>query len=235
MAILFPFTPLIIIFPELIGKTYRFLVLILLHFPLGRGKEENRWTMQKKGLSYSSFSYPPHWRYSSPFSRLPRQFPDRNTPLGYIGSRGWNVLTSHLPFTQKVWGWRNTDMAKYRKTHLLFFLLTIIPMQFIFPPTSSPGDYIPLSCGPDDHEHACYRTNIHLGKSFPYRYSPPMAQSIPPPPSLKAAVSTSITPLVIFSEYLLTTTVTDKIVYLLFMLCYSLCIFNWLIKKHPDI
>jgi len=203
-------------------------------------------------------------------------------------------------------------MAKYRKTHLLFFLLAIIPMQFIFPSTSSPGDYLPLSCGPDDDpERACYRIytgessgnyghiidvgnvnlparravlpgndisflilplestyktwlaghlpvilyrsslkpylqalhelrghsliNIHLGKSFPYRYSPPMAQSIPPPPSLKAAVSTSITPLVIFSEYLLTTTVTDKIVYLLFMLCYSLCIFNWLIKKHPDI
>jgi hypothetical protein len=203
-------------------------------------------------------------------------------------------------------------MAKYRKTHLLFFLLTIIPMQFIFPPISSPGGYLPLSWGPDDDpELACYRvyhgessgnyshiidvgnvklpahraglpgneisflimppdpaykaglaghlpvilyrsswkpylqvlhelrghslTNIHLGKSSPYRYSPPMAQSIPPPPSLKAAMSTSITPLVIFSEYLLTTTVTDKIVYLLFMLCYSLCIFSWLIKKHPDI
>jgi len=127
-------------------------------------------------------------------------------------------------------------MTKYRKTHLLCFLLTIIPMQFIFPPISSPGDYLPLSWGStDDPERACYRINIHLGKSFPYRHSPPMAQSMPLPPSLKAAVSTSITPLVIFSEYLLTTTVTDKIVYLLFMLCYSLCIFSWLIKKHPDI
>jgi hypothetical protein len=30
-------------------------------------------------------------------------------------------------------------------------------------------------------------------------------------------------------------TVTDKIVYLLFVLCYSLCIFSWLLKNHPDI
>jgi hypothetical protein len=62
-----------------------------------------------------------------------------------------------------------------------------------------------------------------------------MVQNIPPAPSLKAAVSTSITPLVLFSEFLVMTTVTDKIVYLLFMLCYSLCVFSWLVKKHPDV
>jgi hypothetical protein len=46
---------------------------------------------------------------------------------------------------------------------------------------------------------------------------------------------TSVTPLVLLSEFLTMTTLTDKIVYLLFVLCYSLCIFSWLTRKHPDI
>jgi hypothetical protein len=46
---------------------------------------------------------------------------------------------------------------------------------------------------------------------------------------------TSITPLVLLSQFLVTSTLTDKIVYLLFVVCYSLCIFSWLTKKHPDI
>lgn len=75
----------------------------------------------------------------------------------------------------------------------------------------------------------------HLAKPSPLGYNSPMVQNIPSAPSLKAAVSTSITPLVIFSEFLVMTTVTDKIVYLLFMLCYSLCVFSWLVKKHPDV
>ena len=75
----------------------------------------------------------------------------------------------------------------------------------------------------------------YLGKSFAHRHNPPIAQNIPPDLSLKAAMSTSITPLVLLSEFLIMTTLTDKIVYLLFVLCYSLCIFSWLIKKHPDV
>jgi len=46
---------------------------------------------------------------------------------------------------------------------------------------------------------------------------------------------TSITPLVLLSQFLVTSTLTDKIVYLLFVGCYSLCIFSWLTKKHPEI
>jgi hypothetical protein len=46
---------------------------------------------------------------------------------------------------------------------------------------------------------------------------------------------TSVTPLLLLSKFLTMTTLTDKIVYLLFVLCYSLCIFSWLTRKHPDI
>jgi hypothetical protein len=88
--------------------------------------------------------------------------------------------------------------------------------------------------GPFDLE-APSHARKHLGKPSPRGHTPPMVQNISPPPSLKATVSTSITPLVLFSEFLLMTTVTDKIVYLLFMLCYSLCVFSWLVKKHPDV
>lgn len=167
-------------------------------------------------------------------------------------------------------------MVKYRKNNLLFFLLTIIPMQLISPSISSPVDYLPISWGPDDPERACYRVyhgessenyghiidgengilyhsswkphlqvlhvlldhslaNNHLGKSFPYRYTPPIAQNITPDPLMKATMRTTITPLVLLSNFLVATTLTDKIVYLLFVVCYSLCIFSWLIKKHPDI
>ncbi len=75
----------------------------------------------------------------------------------------------------------------------------------------------------------------HLVKYLPSRYSLPIAQNITPKPSLKATMRTSTTPLALLSEFLVVTTLTDKIVYLLFLLCYSLCIFSWLIKKHPDI
>lgn len=167
-------------------------------------------------------------------------------------------------------------MAKYRKNHLLFFLLTIIPMQLISPPISSPVDYRPVSCGSDDPERACYRVyhaessenyghiiygengilyhsswnphlhvlhvlpdhslaKNHLRKSFPCRYTPAIAQNITSDPLLKATMRTTVTPLVFLSNFLVATTLTDKIVYLLFVVCYSLCIFSWLIKKHPDI
>ena len=45
----------------------------------------------------------------------------------------------------------------------------------------------------------------------------------------------SASPLVLGGQFLMMTTLTDKVVYLLFVLCYSLCIFDWLIKRHPDI
>jgi hypothetical protein len=47
--------------------------------------------------------------------------------------------------------------------------------------------------------------------------------------------SPSAAPLVLWGKFLMMTTLTDKVVYLLFVLCYSLCIFDWLIKRHPDI
>ncbi len=83
-----------------------------------------------------------------------------------------------------------------------------------------------------------YLTKNQLGKSFIrdyYRYSPSIAQNIETNPSLKAAVRMSLTPLVLLSQYLVRSTLSDKIVYLLFVLCYSLCIFSWLLKNHPDI
>jgi hypothetical protein len=83
-----------------------------------------------------------------------------------------------------------------------------------------------------------YLTKNQLGKSFIrdyYRYSPFIAQNIETNPSLKAAVRISLTPLVLLSQYLVRSTLSDKIVYLLFVLCYSLCIFSWLLKNHPDI
>ncbi|NNG07707.1 MAG: hypothetical protein HKM90_08225, partial [Desulfobacteraceae bacterium] len=83
-----------------------------------------------------------------------------------------------------------------------------------------------------------YLTKNQLGKSFIrdyYRYSPSIAQNIKTNPSLKAAVRMSLTPLVLLGQFLVKSTLTDKIVYLLFVLCYSLCIFSWLLKNHPDI
>jgi len=77
-----------------------------------------------------------------------------------------------------------------------------------------------------------------LGKSFIrgyYRYSPFIAQNIKTNPSLKAALRMSLTPLVLLGQFLVRSTLTDKIVYLLFVLCYSLCIFSWLLKNNPDI
>jgi hypothetical protein len=83
-----------------------------------------------------------------------------------------------------------------------------------------------------------YLTKSQLGKSFirdDYRYNPFIAQHIKANPSLKGATRMSLTPLVLLSQFLVRSTLTDKIVYLLFVLCYSLCIFRWLLKNHPDI
>ena len=75
----------------------------------------------------------------------------------------------------------------------------------------------------------------HLGKFFPSLHKFPIAQNITNRSPLQAAMMTSVTPLVLLSKFLTMTTLTDKIVYLLFVLCYSLCIFSWLTRKHPDI
>ncbi len=83
-----------------------------------------------------------------------------------------------------------------------------------------------------------YLTKNRLGKSFIrdyYRYSPFIAQYIKTKPSVKGAMRMSLTPLVLMSQLLVRSTLTDMIVYLLFVLCYSLCIFSWLLKNHPDI
>jgi hypothetical protein len=83
-----------------------------------------------------------------------------------------------------------------------------------------------------------YLTKTQLGKSFVrdyYRYSPFIAKHIKANPSLKGATRMSLTPLIFLSQVLVMSTLTDKIVYLLFVLCYSLCIFRWLLKNHPDI
>jgi hypothetical protein len=75
----------------------------------------------------------------------------------------------------------------------------------------------------------------HLGKSLPSSHRLPVAQNIMGRSSLEATIITPTTPLVLLSEFLTMTTLIDKIVYLLFVLCYSLCIFSWLTRKHPDI
>ncbi|KON30914.1 hypothetical protein AC480_00070 [miscellaneous Crenarchaeota group archaeon SMTZ1-55] len=83
-----------------------------------------------------------------------------------------------------------------------------------------------------------YLTKSQVGKSLIrdyYQCSPFIAQHIKANPPLKAAVRMSLTPLVLLSQFLVRSTLTDKIVYLLFVLCYSLCIFSWLLKNHPDI
>jgi hypothetical protein len=75
----------------------------------------------------------------------------------------------------------------------------------------------------------------HLGKFFPSLHNLPVAQNITGRSPLQATMMKSVTPLVLLSEFLTMTTLTDKIVYLLFVLCYSLCIFSWLTGKHPDV
>lgn len=75
----------------------------------------------------------------------------------------------------------------------------------------------------------------HPAISLPSLHNPSPAQIIPGRSSLQAAMMTSVTPLVLLSEFLTMTTLADKIVYLLFVLCYSLCIFSWLTRQHPDI
>jgi hypothetical protein len=88
----------------------------------------------------------------------------------------------------------------------------------------------------DFREH--YLTKSQVGKSLIrdyYQYSPFIAQHIKANPPLKGAMRMSLTPLVFLSQVLVRSTLADKIVYLLFVLCYSLCIFRWLLKNHPDI
>ena len=82
-----------------------------------------------------------------------------------------------------------------------------------------------------------YLTKSPLGKSFIrdyYRHSPFIAEHIKANPTLKGAMRMSLTPLVLLSQCLVMSTLMDKIVYLLFVVCYSLCIFSWLLKNHPE-
>lgn len=75
----------------------------------------------------------------------------------------------------------------------------------------------------------------HPGKFFPSPHNLLVVQNVTGRSPLQATTMTSVTPLVLLSEFLTMTTLSDKIVYLLFVLCYSLCIFSWLTRKHPDI
>ncbi len=89
----------------------------------------------------------------------------------------------------------------------------------------------------DFRDHYLIRKS-QIGKPFIrdyYRYSPFIAQNIETNPSLKATLRMSLAPLVILSQFLVRSTLTDKIVYFLFVLCYSLCIFSWLLKNNPGI
>jgi len=54
-------------------------------------------------------------------------------------------------------------------------------------------------------------------------------------PLVRGTVGMPPTPLVFLTQFLERSTLPDKIVYFLFVLCYSLCIFKWLLKNHPDI
>ena len=152
-------------------------------------------------------------------------------------------------------------MTKGRKSHLLFFLILLIPIQLILLPIGFLADYLVVSWNlTDDLERAGFRVS-HIASSGNYtrimegendglsspprelrasrdsnrRHLPSTVQNLTANPALKATMRTSITPLVLLSQFLVTSTLTDKIVYLLFVVCYSLCIFSWLTKKHPDI
>ncbi len=99
---------------------------------------------------------------------------------------------------------------------------------------SSWEHHVRALCDFSDH----YLSKSQLGKSFTrdyYRYSPFIAQNIETTPSLKATLRMSLAPLIILSQFLVRSTLTDKIVYFLFVLCYSLCIFSWLLKNNPGI
>lgn len=79
---------------------------------------------------------------------------------------------------------------------------------------------------------------VEYGKSFSggnHRSVPIRLEEVENTSSLRAPIGISPTPLVLLTHFLARSTLTDKIVYLLFVLCYSLCIFNWLLKNHPDI
>ena len=161
-------------------------------------------------------------------------------------------------------------MTKGSKSHLLFFLILLMPVQLILLPIGFLADYLVVSWNRTDHlERPGFRTP-HSASSGNYRrimeggndprpglpwephaprdsntlclagnhlrrYLPSTVQNLDANPALKATMSTSITPLVLLSQFLVTSTLTDKIVYLLFVVCYSLCNFSWLTKKHPDI
>jgi hypothetical protein len=79
---------------------------------------------------------------------------------------------------------------------------------------------------------------VEYGKSLSggvHRSVPIRSEEVQNNSSLRATIGISPTPLVLLTQFLARSTLTDKIVYLLFVLCYSLCIFNWLLKNHPDI
>ena len=100
--------------------------------------------------------------------------------------------------------------------------------------SSSWEPHVRAPCDFSDH----YLGKSQLGRSFTrdyYRHSPFIAQNIETNPSLKATLKMSPAPLVILSQFLVRSTLTDKIVYFLFVLCYSLCIFSWLLKNNPGI
>jgi hypothetical protein len=81
-------------------------------------------------------------------------------------------------------------------------------------------------------------TQSQLGRSLlrkSFRQGPFIAQNIKINPSPKTTAKMYPTPLVFLTQFLVSSTLTDKIVYLLFVLCYSLFIFNWLLKNHPNI
>ena len=99
---------------------------------------------------------------------------------------------------------------------------------------SSWEPHVRALCDFSDH----YLNKSQFVKSFTrdyYRCSPFIAQNIETNPSLKATLRISFAPLVILSQFLVKSTLTDKIVYFLFVLCYSLCIFSWLLKNNPAI
>lgn len=80
--------------------------------------------------------------------------------------------------------------------------------------------------------------SVEYGKSFSggvHRSVSIGSEEVQNNSSLRATIGISPTPLVLLTHLLARSTLIDKIVYLLFVICYSLCIFNWLLKNHPDI
>ena len=155
-------------------------------------------------------------------------------------------------------GERNIDMAKQTRKRFFLPLLGLIAAQFVFlsPPATDTSFSLtldrPMETNPSGSRIASGKTQggIHgqlrdrsvshegLWKSFiseDHRSIPTGSDEARTTPSLRGTVGMSPTPLVFLTQFLARSTLTDKIVYFLFVLCYSLCIFNWLLKNHPDI